>query len=177
MELLSESILCRGKRVVLTQRIYSHEGRRFIRDVVVFGESVAMLPVIDDRVILIKQFRAPASGWILEVPAGRVDPGESPEEAARRELVEEIGYHPGKLVKLSSIYTSPGYSDEVLHIYLAEKLEYVGSSPEPGELIEVVQIPIDEALSTVLNSPVADAKTLLSLLLLHEYSKKLQKNL
>jgi ADP-ribose pyrophosphatase len=77
-----------------------------------------------------------------------------------------VGYEPAKLTKLGSLYMSPGYSDEVLHVYLAEDLRFVGSSPEPGELIEVVNLDLDKALAEVLGSPVADAKTVASLLLL-----------
>lgn len=168
LELLSESVLCRGKRVVLVQRIYTYRGLEFVRDIVVFGQSVAVVPVVGDEVLLIRQFRAPVGDWVIEVPAGRVDLGESPDEAARRELVEEIGYYPRKLERLGSVYMSPGYSDEILHVYLAEELEFVGSSPEPGELIEVVRLKIDEALAVILGNPVADAKTLLSILLVRQ---------
>ncbi len=166
LELLREAVLCEGKRVTLVQRTYRYGERELVRDVVLFGQSVAVVPLVGSEVLLIRQFRAPVGGWVLEVPAGRVDPGESPEEAARRELVEEVGYRPGRLERLASVYTSPGYSDEVLHVYLAEDLEYVGGRPEPGELIEVLGLGLDEALRAVLAEPVADAKTLLSLLLL-----------
>lgn len=166
--LVSEKTLCRGKRVALVQRVYSFEGRQFVRDIVVFGQSVAIVPIIGDEVILIKQFRAPVGGWVLEVPAGRVDSGESPEEAARRELVEEIGYYPTKLEKLGSLYMSPGYSDEILHVFLAEELEYVGSRPEPGELIEAVRLKLPDALNAVLSKSVADAKTVASILLVRQ---------
>ncbi len=166
VELVEERVLCGGKRVILVQREYSYSGRRFVRDVVLFGQSVAVIPLRGREVLLIKQFRAPVGDWILEVPAGRVEPGESPEDAARRELIEEVGYEPTKLTKLSSLYMSPGYSDEVLHVYLAEGLRFVGSNPEPGELIEVVSLELSEALATVLEKPVADAKTVASLLLL-----------
>ncbi len=166
LELLSERVVCRGKRVSLLQRTYRYEGLEFVRDVVLFGRSVAVVPLVGDEVVLVRQFRAPVGGWVLEVPAGRVDPGETPEEAARRELVEETGYRPGRLELLARVYTSPGYSDEVLHVYLAGDLEYVGGKPEPGELVEVVRLGVDEALDAVLGEPAADAKTLLSLLLL-----------
>lgn len=165
VEVVEERPLCRGKRVELVQRVYSYGGRRFLRDVVKFGQSVAVVPLLGREVVLIKQFRAPVGGWVLEIPAGRVEPGEDPEEAATRELVEEVGYRPRKLEKLVSLYMSPGYSDEVLHIYLATDLEYVGSNPEPGELIEVVKLDLEEALEQVL-SGVADAKTAVALLAL-----------
>ncbi len=165
IEVVEERLLCRGKRVELVQRVYSYVGKRFLRDVVKFGQSVAVVPLLGREVILIKQFRAPVGGWVLEIPAGRVEPGEDPEEAATRELVEEVGYRPRKLERLVSLYMSPGYSDEVLHVYLATDLEYVGSSPEPGELIEVVRLELEKALEQVL-SGVADAKTVVALLAL-----------
>lgn len=167
--LAEERVLCRGKRIALAQRVYSYGGREFVRDVVLFGQSVAVIPLKGRDVLLIKQFRAPIGDWILEVPAGRVEPGEAPEDAAKRELIEEVGYEPTKLTKLCSLYISPGYSDEILHIYLAEGLRFVGSNPEPGELIEVVSMELGEALATVLGSPVADAKTVVSLLLLKRW--------
>jgi len=165
VEVVEERLLCRGKRVELVQRVYSYGGKRFLRDVVRFGQSVAVVPLLDGKVVLIRQFRAPVGGWVLEIPAGRVEQSEDPEEAATRELIEEIGYRPRKLEKLISLYMSPGYSDEVLHVYLATDLEYVGSSPEPGELIEVVKLELEEALEKVL-SGIADAKTTVALLVL-----------
>lgn len=165
LELVGETLLCRGRRVALVQRTYSYDGRKFVRDVVVFGQSVAVVPILGEDVLLIRQFRAPVGDWVIEVPAGRVDPGESPDDAARRELVEEIGYYPMRLERLGSFYMSPGYSDEVLHIYLAEDLEFVGSNPEPGELIQVVRLKLSEAPTAILNAPVADVKTLMAVLL------------
>ncbi|MEM0487244.1 MAG: NUDIX hydrolase [Sulfolobales archaeon] len=165
LRLLGEKVLCKGKRVTLVQKTYSYGEHVFVRDVVAFGQSVAVVPLVGDEILLVKQFRAPIGGWIIEVPAGRVDPGETPEEAARRELVEETGYYPRKLDKLGSICMSPGYSDEILHVYLAEDLEFVGSSPEPGELIEVIRLKLANALDIVLSEPILDAKTLASILL------------
>ena len=165
VEVVEERLLCRGRRVELVQRVYSYGGRRFLRDVVRFGQSVAVVPLLGREVILIRQFRAPVGGWVLEIPAGRVEPGESLEEAVTRELIEEVGYRPRRLERLVSLYMSPGYSDEVLHIYLATDLEYVGSNPEPGELIEVVRLDIEKALECVLGG-VADAKTAVALLTL-----------
>jgi ADP-ribose pyrophosphatase len=166
VELVEEKILCKGKRVVLTERTYRHKGSTFIRDVVKFGQAVAITPLKDNgSAVLVRQFRAPINSWILEVPAGRVEPNENPEEAAQRELAEEIGYKAAKLTKLASICTSPGYSDEVLHIYIAEGLKHVGRKPEPGELIEVEEMMPDQALKTILGEKIADSKTLIALLL------------
>jgi ADP-ribose pyrophosphatase len=166
LELVEERILCKGKRVILAERTYKYKGSTFTKDVVKFGEAVAIIPLKDSgSVVLVRQFRAPINSWILEVPAGRVEPQENPEEAAHRELVEEIGYKAAKLTKLASICMSPGYSDEVLHIYLAEGLKYVGTKPEPGELIRVEEMTLKEALKTILSEKIADSKTLIALFL------------
>ncbi|MEL9998453.1 MAG: NUDIX hydrolase [Sulfolobales archaeon] len=138
----------------------------FTKDVVRFGQAVAIIPIIGDEVILIKQFRPSLNKWILEVPAGRVEINEALEDTARRELIEEVGYDAKTLIKLVSIYPAPGYSDEVLHIFLAKDLTYVGSKLEVGELIEVVKVRLDSALDLVLSDDVVDAKTLISLLIL-----------
>jgi ADP-ribose pyrophosphatase len=138
----------------------------FTKDVVRFGQAVAIIPIIGDEVILIKQFRPSLNKWILEVPAGRVEVNEALEDTARRELIEEVGYNAKTLIKLVSIYPAPGYSDEVLHIFLAKDLTYVGSKLEVGELIEVVKVRLDSALDLVLSDDVVDAKTLISLLIL-----------
>ena len=138
----------------------------FTKDVVRFGQAVAIIPIIGDEVILIKQFRPSLNKWILEVPAGRVEVNEALEDTARRELIEEVGYDAKTLIKLVSIYPAPGYSDEVLHIFLAKDLTYVGSKPEVGELIEVVKVKLDSALDLILSDDVVDAKTLISLLIL-----------
>ncbi len=169
--LVSESTLCVGRRVKLIQRTYLHEGRVILRDVVRFGEAVAILPLKEDgRVVLVNQFRVPVNDWVLEVPAGRVEAGEDLVDAVRRELREEVGYDAEEVVKLASVYTAPGYSDEVLHVFLASKLKFVGAAPEPGELVKTVELSADEALETLLKPGYTDAKTLLAILLLKKLS-------
>lgn len=172
VELLEEHVLFRGKRLLLAQRVYELDGAKFVAEVVKFGQAAAIVPIRDDgRVIMIKQFRSSLNKWILEVPAGKVDPGESPEEAARRELIEEVGYEAGELVKLASIYMSPGYSDEILHIFMAKGLTHVRRNPDPDELIEVIDVKLEEALNMVLSEEAADSKTLSALFLANEYLK------
>lgn len=167
LTLVNEAVLCSGRRVSLIQKTYLHEGRVVLRDVVRFGEAVAILPIRDDgKVILVNQFRVPINDWVLEVPAGRVEKGEDLISAARRELREEAGYDADELVKVASIYTAPGYSDEILHVFLAKKLRYVGASPEPGELIKIIELSVEEAFEKLIKAKYADAKTLLAILLL-----------
>jgi len=176
LRLVSEEVLCKGRRVALIQRIYELDTVRFVRDVVKFGESVAVVPFINERdVILIKQFRASVNDWVLEIPAGKVEVGEDVYEAARRELIEEIGYDAKTLVKVTSLYMSPGYSDEVLHLFVAKDLSFVGQALEPGELLNVVVVDLDKAIKELIESRVADVKTLLALSLMkvfgHTYLK------
>lgn len=147
----------------------------FIKDVVKFGEAAAIIPLKDNgNVILIRQFRAPLNKWILEVPAGRVEIDEKPEEATRRERIEEIGYGIRELIELASIYMSPGYSDEILHIFLAKGLAYVGRRPLHGELIKVMEMGLDEALNRILSGEAADSKILVGILLTKQYLKNLR---
>ncbi|MEO3993685.1 MAG: NUDIX hydrolase [Desulfurococcaceae archaeon TW002] len=163
---VSESVLCNGKRVTLIQKTYLEGGRVVLRDVVRFGEAVAVLPIKDNgNVVLLSQFRVPVNDWVLEIPAGRIEEGEDLVSAARRELREEAGYDADKLIKVASVYTAPGYSDEILHIFLARKLKYVGASPEPGELIRTIELSVEEAIKTLIKSKHVDAKTLLAILL------------
>lgn len=170
IELIGEKVLCRGERIVLAERVYKCGDTKFAEDVVKFGEAVAVVPVKDDgNIVLIRQFRASLNRWILEVPAGRVEDGESLEEAARRESIEEVGYQVRELVKLASIYMSPGYSDEVLHIFLAKGLNYVGRKPVHGEFIESIEMKLEEALNRFLSEEVVDSKTLIALLLAKQY--------
>ncbi|MEM1683018.1 MAG: NUDIX hydrolase [Ignisphaera sp.] len=171
VQLVEERTLCRGKRIELIQRVYMYSTEVFVKDVVRFGQSVAIVPFKDMRkIVMVKQFRAPINKWILEIPAGRIEFGESPEEAVVRELREEVGYVPKYVQKLVSVYMSPGYSDEVIHIYVAKNLEYVGASPEKGELIEIVEVDIDKALEMILADNVVDAKTLIALLSVKQFS-------
>ncbi len=171
--LLEERSLCRGRRIEVIQRIYRYGDKEFVRDVVRFGRSVAIVPLKNDNtVILIKQFRAPLNKWILEIPAGRVEPGEKPEDAVRRELIEEIGYEPLEIKKIISIYMSPGYSDEILDIYIAKNLVEMERKPEVGELIEVIEIALNKAIEHIVGQGESDSKTLLALLLAKNYIEK-----
>ena len=132
------------------------------REVVDFGQAAAALPLIDDdTVILVEQYRSAVGGWILEIPAGKVEPGEDPKECIVRELEEEIGYRPRRVEKLVSVYTTPGYSNEVLHIFIARDLEYVGAHPEKYELIRPRRMKLREVIDMAKHG-VVDAKTVLA---------------
>jgi ADP-ribose pyrophosphatase len=118
----------------------------------------------DGQVTLVRQERVPAGGPVLELPAGGIEEGESPLQTAQRELREETGLHGGDWVEVAAFFTSPGYSDEKLHLFVATGLEQGEASPEGSEEIDVVRVPVD-GLDRLI-AECEDAKTLAGLLLL-----------
>jgi ADP-ribose pyrophosphatase len=139
--------------------------RRDGKDVVLHGASVAIVAVDrEDTLTLVRQERVPAGGKLLELPAGGVEDGESPLATAKRELREETGLHGGEWVEIATFFTTPGFVDEKMHLFLATGLEPGESSPEGGESLELVRIPVADLASVV--DDVDDAKTLIGLLLL-----------
>jgi ADP-ribose pyrophosphatase len=130
----------------------------------------AVVPFLDDprdadpRVLLIRQFRHAADGFIWEVPAGRLDPGETPEDCARRELAEETGMRARVVEPLTTIYTTPGFTDERIHLFLAHGLEEGAHRREADEFMELHTLRWSAVLALVGSGEVRDAKTLTSLL-------------
>lgn len=154
-----------GRRFNVLKVLYRINGSLHTGEVVDFGNAVAILPFTNDgKVIILRQYRVAIDKWIYEIPAGKVEEGESPEETAVREMIEETGYRPGRLIKLITIYPSPGYSNEILHIFEARELTYIGARREKDELINVIVMDYNEALNRVLSEEVADSKTLVALL-------------
>ncbi|MEM3402982.1 MAG: NUDIX hydrolase [Nitrososphaeria archaeon] len=140
-------------------------GRAFRREVVEHPGAVVILPILDDRVILIRQFRTAVNSWVHELPAGTLDKlDETPEDCAKRELREETGFIAGKIKKLFKLYTSPGFCTEVIYAFLAKDLRRGISSPEETEFIQMLEVSLSEAIGLVLKDPVLDAKTALTLL-------------
>ena len=141
------------------------DGRRIRLDVVRHPGAAAVVPFLnEDEVLLIRQYRHAAGGTILEVPAGKLDGGEAPEACAARELEEEAGRRAGRLVKLGWIFTTPGFTDEVIHLFAAYELESVPTRHEDDELIELVPMPLARALELVWAGEIPDAKSALALL-------------
>jgi ADP-ribose pyrophosphatase len=139
-------------------------GRRVPLDVVRHPGASAVVPfVANDRVLLIHQYRHATGTTIWEVPAGKLD-GDPPEVCAARELEEEAGRRAGRLERLGSIWTSPGFTDEVIHLFAAFELTEVPSRPEEDEVIEVVETPFAEALEMVWRGELRDAKSALALI-------------
>ena len=153
----------------MTEKVYSGKlidvEVRDGREVVVHGPAVAIVSVDrEDRVRLVRQERAGAGGKLLELPAGTVDANEKPIEAAQRELREETGLHGGVWTEVAGVYTTPGFCDERIHIFIARGVEEGEAKPEASEEIEHVPVPLAEI--PALLAEIADAKTLAGLLLL-----------
>ncbi|HWB41194.1 MAG TPA: NUDIX hydrolase [Gemmatimonadales bacterium] len=125
----------------------------------------------DPRVVLIRQFRHAADGFIWEVPAGRLDAGESPESCAERELEEETGMRALRLERLTTIYTTPGFTDERIHLFLAEGLEPGAEHREADEFMELHTLRWSEVMRLVGGGEVVDAKTLVSLLFVQSFRR------
>ena len=141
------------------------DGRRIQLDVVRHPGAAAVVPFLsEDEVLLIRQYRHAAGGTILEVPAGKLDDGEAPETCAARELEEEAGRRAGRLAKLGWIFTTPGFTDEVIHLFAAFELETVPTRHEDDELIELVPMPLARAVELVWAGEIPDAKSALALL-------------
>lgn len=126
---------------------------------------VAITP--EEKMLFVRQFRKPLERVILEIPAGKIDPGEGshPEITGARELEEETGYRPQKMTKLASMYLSPGFANEMLHLYLAEGLEKVENprAMDEDEVIEVYELTLNEALERLQTGEICDAKTIYAL--------------
>ena len=118
----------------------------------------------DPTVLLIQQYRYAANGLLIEIPAGRLNPGEDPQVCAHRELLEEVGVKAGRVERLTTIWTTPGFTDERIHLFWASDLTADKHAREPDEFIEVIPKPLSEALQMVRNGEISDAKTVLSLL-------------
>lgn len=128
--------------------------------------AAAVLPMLDDpadpdpRVLLIRQFRHATGGWLWEIPAGRREGGEPPLETAHRELAEETGYRAAVMEPLTAIWTTPGFTDEVIHLYRASGLTPGTTAHERDEVMEVHEVRWSEVLRMVREREIVDTKTL-----------------
>lgn len=130
----------------------------------------AVVPVLstdttsDPEILLIRQFRHAADGFVWEVPAGRLDPGEAPDDCARRELLEEAGVIAGRLTRLTTIYTTPGFTDERIHLFVARDLTQGRHRREADEFMEARPLPLRRILAMIGSGEITDGKTVAALL-------------
>jgi len=141
-------------------------GRKTTRDVVEHSDCIAVVAIDgQDNVLLVRQFRHAVDRFLLEIPAGGIDPGEEPLDSVRRELQEEIGYFPRKIDKLGGFYSIPGYGTEYLHCFVATDLVPGRLVAEDTEDIELVRVSPDEIPRLITSGEICDAKTIAALLM------------
>jgi ADP-ribose pyrophosphatase len=141
-------------------RVRLSNGRTTEIELVRHPGAVAVAPVTaDGHLLMVRQFRFATGDWLLEVPAGKLDPGEEPDGAVARELEEETGFRAGRIESLGWVWTTPGFTDEVIHLYLALDLEPTRQSLQDDEVLTVERLPIGEAIDRALEGRLFDAKS------------------
>jgi ADP-ribose pyrophosphatase len=170
--LISSKLAYKGKVFsVFTDKVEEPGGNINVRDVIRHDGSVVILAVDESKnpndpdIIFARQYRHAAGQFLLELPAGRVEPKEATLAAAKRELIEETGYRAKRWTLLTKYFASPGFLGEWMQIYLARDIREGASTPEPDENIEVLRLPLSEALALVAANKIHDGKTLIGLML------------
>jgi ADP-ribose pyrophosphatase len=161
-----DEILFQSRRFqVVRRRRALADGRELTHESVQHPGAVGILPILDgERVCLIRNYRMAVGQWLVEIPAGTLEPGEEPATTARRELREETGYECRDLRKLREVLVSPGILNERLHLFLATGLAAGQSDLQPDERIEKLIVPWSEALAMTADGRIQDVKTLVALL-------------
>lgn len=171
MELREETIesveAFSGRLVKLrVDRVRLPNGRETTREIVVHRGAVAVVPMLDgDRVVMVRQFRQAAGEVLMEIPAGTLESGEDPVECAQRELREEIGYGASEMTLMFRSYLAPGYSSEMLHTFFARGLTKASAQQDADEFIEVVEVPLHDAVELIRKGDIKDAKTICGILM------------
>jgi ADP-ribose pyrophosphatase len=173
LKLLSSKVVYQGKVFKVTSdKVKEPNGITATRDVIRHSGSVVILPVDETgdeaRVLLERQYRYAAQSYLWELPAGRIDPGESALAGAKRELIEETGYRAKKWKRVLSFYASPGFLDETMEIFLARELSVGEAEPEDDESIECHLVPLSEAVDMIFSGKIHDGKAIAGVLWLAE---------
>jgi ADP-ribose pyrophosphatase len=171
---LSSRLIYDGRAVRLrvdTVRLPS--GRETTREIVEHSDCVAIIAIDDkDNVLLVNQFRESVEKELLEIPAGGIEPGEDPVDCVRRELREETGFLPQKVERLGGFYSTPGYCNEYLHLYLATDLVSSPLQAEDSESIRLVRVPLGQIRSLITSGSICDAKSIAGLLMFLDFRKQ-----
>lgn len=165
-KILSEKSAYRGRILdVRSLEVELPNGRRSGRDVVRHPGAAAVVALTETgKIVLVRQYRTAIDRVTVEIPAGKLDPGEDPLECAKRELHEETGFRAGRIRRLTSIVTTCGFCDEIIHIYLATHLEFDAPDPDDDEFVNVDVVPLSELIDAVLDGKIEDAKTVVGAL-------------
>ena len=170
-ELIDSEYKFKGKIINLKiDDVKLPNGQLAKREIVEHPGGVSILAITDDnKILMVEQFRAGPRVVTLEVPAGKLERGEVPEICGLRELTEETGYKAGSFEKIGSFYLTPGYTDELIYIYVARKLVLDKANPDEDEFLNVKAYDYKELLQMVKNNEIKDAKTVISILFAGEY--------
>ncbi|MBQ4650467.1 MAG: NUDIX hydrolase [Firmicutes bacterium] len=155
-----------GKIINLRRDKVTVENGTSYREIVEHNGGAVLAAVTDDgKMVMVRQYRKPAERVMLEVPAGKIDKGETPLETAARELKEETGYTPSNVEYLTEFYPSVGYSEEVLYLYLCTGLTAGETCPDENEALDVLTMDVEELYRMVMNAEICDAKTIVAILM------------
>lgn len=165
-ETLERRQIYKGKVVDLTvEKVALPNGAVTELEIIRHPGAAAMVPLTDEgSVLLVRQYRYAPGSWLLEVPAGKLDPGEAPEVCAAREMEEEVGQRPGELIALGWIWTTPGFTDEKIWLYLGRDLVTGRQALEGDEILSVESLPLAEAVAKVHTGEICDGKSVCALL-------------
>ena len=155
----------KGRVVTLNlERTTLPNGLEVELEVVRHPGAAAIVPMKDPgTVVLIRQYRLAAGGFIFEIPAGKLGPGEDPLVCAARELEEETGYRAGRIDSLATFFTAPGFTDEIMHLYVATGLIRTAQRLDQDEVLEVVEVPLEKAMAQIQDGTIRDAKSIIGL--------------
>lgn len=168
--IVSRRLLARGSRFDFDEvTVAGPDGAERTRQYVRHPGAVCVIPIRRGdsglRIVMVRNYRAAIDAWLLELPAGTLEPGESPDACGARELAEETGYRASVLKPLGRFHTSPGLSDELMWLFAAEGLEFVGQHLDDGETLDVEELPLADAITLARKGGLTDGKSILGLLL------------
>ena len=174
-EVIDSEIAWRGKIFDIERlQVRLPNGHTSVRDVVRHRGAAAVVALTTSgKIALVRQYRTSLGRVTVEIPAGKLDPGEDPLECAKRELKEETGFVAGRIAYLTTIATSCGFADELIHIYLATQLSFEGARPDDDEFLNVDLVPVGELVDAVLDGKIEDAKTVVGALACEVMSRRL----
>lgn len=161
---ISSQTIYEGKIVTLkVDQVELPNGKTASREIVTHPGAVAVMAITDDnRMVVVRQFRKPLERTIVEIPAGKLEPGEKPDVCAHRELEEETGYTAREMKHVASFYTSPGFADELIHLYRTDELTAGEAKPDEDEFVELMHITVEEAQQLIASGEIRDAKTIMA---------------
>lgn len=162
-ETISTEQIFEGKMITLqVDTVAMPDGRSATREIVKHPGAAAVMALLDGKLLVVEQFRKPLEKFQIEIPAGKLDAGEDPLEAAARELEEETGYKADSLKLVSAFFTSPGFADEKLYLYFADQVTQGTQHTDEDEYLQVEAITLEQAEAFIAEGRISDAKTVLA---------------